>query len=52
LSPLIPGITDTEENLSHIRQRIGNSPWEQLPYNAAAGAKHPMLDMVYPLQNT
>lgn len=51
-TPLIPGITDTEENLSHIRQLIGSSPWEQLPYNAAAGAKYPMLDMIYPLNNS
>ena len=46
-TPLIPGITDTDENLSTIRQLIGDSPWEQLPYNPLAGAKYPMLGMEY-----
>lgn len=49
-TPLIPGITDTEQNLSQIRQLIGLSDWEQLPYNSLAGAKYKMLGMVYPFQ--
>lgn len=48
-TPLIPGITDTEENLLEIKRIIGESPWEQLPYNAIAGAKYEMLGMKYPL---
>ncbi len=48
-TPLIPGITDTAENLSAIRKMIGDSRWEQLPYNAMAGAKYEMLGMTYSL---
>lgn len=47
-TPLIPGITDTEANLSAIRALIGDLSWEQLPYNAMAGAKYPLLGMEYP----
>ena len=48
-TPLIPGITDTKENLSAIAEIIGDSPWEKLPYNAMAGAKYKMLGMEYSL---
>lgn len=48
-TPLIPKITDTEENLSAVKRIIGESEWEQLPYNSAAGAKYEMLDMKYPM---
>ena len=48
-TPLIPSITDTEENLLAVTQIIGSSPWEQLPYNAAAGAKYTMLGLDYQL---
>jgi len=48
-TPLIPSITDTEENLSAIRQYIGDSPWEKLPYNGLAGAKYANFGMYYPL---
>lgn len=48
-TPLIPGITDTKENLECIRDLIGNSKWETLPYNAAAGAKYSMLGIKYEL---
>ena len=48
-TPLIPGITDQKENLSAIQSLIGNATWEQLPYNALAGAKYKMLDMEYTL---
>lgn len=46
-TPLIPGITDTRENLMEIEKIIGDSSWEKLPYNAAAGAKYKMLGMEY-----
>lgn len=48
-TPLIPNITDTDENLSAIKTLIGDSVWEKLPYNAMAGAKYKMLGMEYPL---
>ena len=49
-TPLIPNITDAEENLSVIKGIIGNSEWEKLPYNNMAGAKYKMLGMKYELQ--
>ena len=48
-TPLIPGITDTEENLSAIRRLIGELPHELLPYNALAGAKYAQLGMPFPM---
>lgn len=51
-TPLIPGITDTPENLSAIRTRIGDSLWEQLPNNTMAGAKYAMLGMQFPMSET
>lgn len=48
-TPLIPGITDTKDNLDAIKKIIGDSKWEQLPYNAAAGAKYKMLGLNYEL---
>jgi len=47
-TPLIPGITDTEENIRALRAVSGGSPHEFLPYNTLAGAKYPMLAMEYP----
>lgn len=48
-TPLIPGITDKEENIYKIKKIIGDSKWERIPYNAAAGAKYKMLGMEYNL---
>lgn len=48
-TPLIPGITDTKENLDRIGEIIGDSHWEKLPYNDMAGAKYKMLGMEYSL---
>ena len=48
-TPLIPNITDTKENLSAIKEIIGGSNWEQLPYNTMAGAKYKMLGLEYSL---
>ncbi len=48
-TPLIPGITDTADNLKAIEKLLDGCPWEKLPYNAAAGAKYKMLNMEYPL---
>ena len=47
--PLIPDITDTEENLRAISRIVGNSRVELLKYNAFAGAKYSMLGMEYGL---
>ena len=48
-TPLIRGITDTEENLSAIKKLIGDSEWEKLPQNELAGAKYKRLGMKYEL---
>lgn len=47
--PLIPEITDTDDNLKAISAMVGDSPVELLKYNVLAGAKYPMLGMKYPL---
>ena len=47
--PLIPGITDTEENLRGLAALAGHDPVELLPCNRLAGAKYPQAGMVYPL---
>ena len=47
-TPMIPGVTDTEENLAAIKAFVGDARWEQLPYNELAGAKYPMLGRKYP----
>ncbi|MBQ8513302.1 MAG: radical SAM protein, partial [Clostridia bacterium] len=38
--PLIPGITDTDENLCKIAEFAGEHAVELLPYNSMAGAKY------------
>ncbi len=50
-TPLVPGITDTEENLAAIAELIGDSEWEKLPFNPLYGAKYEMLGMVPELNN-
>ena len=47
--PIIPGITDTDENLASIADFIGNRPVELLPYNDMAGAKYSSVGREYPL---
>ena len=46
-TPLIPGITDTGENLAAIRAFIGDDSWEQLPYNTLAPAKYASVGRGY-----
>lgn len=46
-TPMVPGITDSHENISKIKEIIGESDWENLPYNALAGAKYKMLGMEF-----
>jgi pyruvate formate lyase activating enzyme len=51
--PLIPGITDSEENLAGIYAFIQQAGLHQvalLPYNPSAGAKYEWLDRPYTLQ--
>lgn len=47
--PLIPGITDTEENLKGVSEIAADSPVELLNYNTLAGAKYKMLGLEYSL---
>lgn len=47
--PLIPGVNDAPADRAALEALIGNSPVEWLPYNAAAGAKYPLLGRTYPL---
>ncbi len=47
--PLIPGITDTDENLAAIGEFVGDSHVELLPYNALAGAKYASVGQTYTL---
>ena len=48
-TPLIPDITDTEENLSAIEPIVGDSPWEKLSYNPLAGAKYARVGRIFDL---
>ncbi len=47
--PLIPGITDTRENLSAISEIVGDDRVEVMRYNSFAGAKYKMVGMEFPL---
>lgn len=49
-TPLIPGITDRNENLEKIAEITRGFKTEFLPYNTFAGAKYEMLGMEYPLR--
>ena len=47
-TPLIPGITDTEENLRAIADLIGDEPIELLSYNELAAAKYASVGRIFP----
>ena len=49
-TPLIPNVTDTEENLNAIEKIVDESPWEKLPYNTLAGAKYASVGREYTLK--
>ena len=51
-TPMIPDITDTEENLSAIGRIVGESTWEKLPYNALAGAKYSNVGREFALKRS
>ena len=46
-TPLIPGITDTDENLEAIRRIVEESAWEKLPYNELAPVKYKNVGREY-----
>ena len=48
--PLIPGITDTRENLDAIKELTRGYNAEYLPYNEMAGIKYKMLGQKYELE--
>lgn len=50
--PLIPGITDTKENLCAIAAMTERSHVELMRYNSLAGAKYPMVGMEYTLEKS
>jgi pyruvate formate lyase activating enzyme len=49
--PLVPGVTDTNENLASIAQTVRGMPGllyvDLLPYNQAAGSKYPYAGMEF-----
>lgn len=49
-TPLIPGITDTDENLTAIKQLVFDMEHELLPYNPIGEAKYKMLGLSYPFK--
>lgn len=46
-TPMIPGITDTKENLSAIAAWLKDAPWEKLPYNELAKVKYEQCGRIY-----
>lgn len=51
-TPLIPGITDTEDNLMKIQSLIQNSPWEKLPYNPLTPLKYQQLNRSFQIKRS
>lgn len=49
--PLIPGITDTDYNLTAISEFAGNTPVELLSYNPMAGAKYSSVGRAFSAGN-
>ncbi len=48
-TPLIPGITDTKENLEAIREIAKDNPWQTLDYNVLTPAKYERLGKAFSL---
>ena len=48
-TPLIPNITDTQENLAMIQKIVGDGAWEKLPYNPLAPVKYAWIGKEYSL---
>ena len=49
-TPLIPNVTDTEENLRAIQEIVGEDRWEKLSYNPLAGAKYASVGREFKLE--
>ena len=48
-TPLIPGITDSEENLNAISKIVGSDKWEKLEYNPLTPVKYEKIGREYKL---
>lgn len=48
-TPMIPNITDTEDNLQQLQKIIANDPWEKLPYNSLTKTKYERIGRPYNL---
>ena len=48
-TPLIPGITDTEDNLAAVREIVKDDPWERLPYNPLTESKYERIGREFSL---
>lgn len=48
-TPLIPGVTDTHENLVALSTIVGNDNWEKLEYNVLTPAKYARIGKRYSL---
>ena len=48
-TPLVPGITDTSENLDAIKKLVGDDEWETLPYNRLTPSKYERIGREYTL---
>ncbi len=46
-TPLIPGITDTKENLEQIEKIVSRDNWEKLPYNTLTPIKYNRIGETY-----
>ena len=49
-TPLIPGITDTEENLAAIREIVKDDHWETLSYNPLTESKYRRIGREFTLK--
>ena len=49
-TPLIPGVTDTEENLSALEKIAGGDDWEKLPFNPLTASKYERIGRTYRLE--
>ena len=46
-TPLIPGITDTKENLEQIEKIVSSDNWEKLSYNTLTPIKYNRIGETY-----
>ena len=48
-TPLIPGVTDTDENLKALEKIVGSDKWEKLEYNVLTPVKYERIGIEYKL---